>query len=109
MPQSSIGSGPGADNNENHPGDGMPSKTMGAETGASQTPEHQQAQRTQNPMEPAEPAAPADGATEAALGASSPLPGATLASPDAANPGGFPDGPNVAPSPWEKDAAQGKG
>jgi hypothetical protein len=24
------------------------------------------------------------------------------------NPGDYPDGPNVAPSPWEKDAAKGK-
>ena len=103
MSQSSIGSGPGTDNNENHPGDGMPSKTMGAESGSSQTPAHQKAQLKQEPAEQV------SEATEEALTSPDELLGSVPASPNPENPGDFPDGPNVAPSPWEKDAAQGKG
>lgn len=104
MSTSSIGSGPSADNNENHPGDAMPSKTMGAETGSSQTPEHRKAQQEQESAEQ-----PAGGATGAALASPDELLGSVTANADPDNPGDFPDGPNVAPSPWEKDAAQGKG
>lgn len=79
MSKSSIGSGTPEDSNENHPQDDSPSKTFGAEGGG--------------------------------IPAGSGLPGQPVTTEQAINlnnPGNFPDGPNVAPSPWEKDAAEGK-
>jgi hypothetical protein len=98
MSQSSVGSGTGNDSNENHATDALPSKTMGAETGTfgpsgvavekdekeSLTPERDLARDTQRPVDD--------------------LMKQALVSPNPENPGSFPDGP----SPWEKDAAQGK-
>ncbi len=87
----SIGSGNSGDNNENPPPDSRPSKTMGAESGAESSP-----------------------ATETAAATSDLLtsPEEVLRDVPAAgvpvDPKAFPDGPNVAPSPWEKDAAEGK-
>ena len=97
MTHSSIGSGANADGNENHPADGLPGKTMGEQAQAAPAASGQTAP------------APADGATEDEL--ASPQEILKPMSEDAAgdNPGNFPDGPNVAPSPWEKEAAQGEG
>ena len=104
MTHSSIGSGTGTDGNENHPTDGLPSKTMGAETQVLPA----SSQTTPVLQDSAAPA-PAPDASENEL-ASPPkvLEGLPLG-PVGANLGNFPDRPNVAPSPWEKDAAQGKG
>lgn len=103
MTHSSIGSGPEADSNENHPTGEVPSKTMGEQAQASGAPP-----RPAAPVPP-EPAAPADEITEDALASPDEILKALPTDPANDNPGNFPDGPNVAPSPWEKDAAQGKG
>ena len=102
MTHSSIGSGANIDGNENHPADGVPAKTLGEETQASPPASSQAAPVQQDPQ------APADASAESEL-ASQEMLGSLPAGPDGDNPGNFPDGPNVAPSPWEKDAAQGKG
>jgi len=103
MTHSSIGSGASTDGNENHSIDGLPSKTMGEEA---QTAPAASSQTTPVQQDQAE---LADASPENEL--TSPpemLKSWPIDSVDD-NPGNFPDGPNVAPSPWEKDAAQGKG
>jgi len=81
MTNSSIGSGSAQDKNENHVKDGYPSKTMGAESESS-VKENSDSETT-----PDNEVLPSTDFSEAAD-----------------NPGGFPDGPNVAPNPWEKNA-----
>ena len=103
MTHSSIGSGPSMDNNENHPADGLPNKTMGEETQASPTASGQTMPVRQDQKKRA------DAPAESDLASSQEIPGSVPVGPVDDNPGNFPDGPNVAPSPWEKDAAQGKG
>lgn len=98
MSNTSVGVGGGKDSNENPPADSRPSKTMGAESGPDE-------------MRPG-----AAGATDSSGHATA---SDVLTAPDERlravptsgvplDPRAFPDGPNVAPSPWEKDAAQGK-
>ena len=101
MAQSSIGSGAGTDSNENHAADGLPGKTMGEDPQSS-------------PVAPApatqhKPAEPAPAAAENELTSADEVVPSLPTGTTVANPGDFPDGPNVGPSPWEKDAAQGKG
>lgn len=103
MTHSSIGSGPDADSNENHPSGEVPGKTMGEQAQASRAPS------TQPAPGPQKAAAPADTASEDGLTSAHDMPGSIRIDPADDNPGNFPDGPNVALSPWEKDAAQGKG
>jgi hypothetical protein len=99
MTQSSIGSSPGNDSNENHSGGGPPPKTMGEETQAPPSTDLQQ-DATQEV---------ASGATGNELSSAEEVLPVLPIHTAAENPGDFPDGPNVAPSPWEKDAAQGNG
>ena len=93
MGNTSIGSGTTGDHNKNPAPDSRPSKTMGAESGPDQ----------------ASSSAPPDTAATSDLLTS---PDEVLRDVPAAgvpvDPQALPDGPNVAPSPWEKDAAEGK-
>jgi hypothetical protein len=88
MSQTSVGSGTPNDRNENPaPSDGYPSRTFGAESSP--------------PAVPAAPAAPLTQAVESdAVDLPSPL--------DVGSAPDIPDGPNVAPSAWEVEAAQGE-
>ncbi|MEO8023284.1 hypothetical protein [Polaromonas sp.] len=88
----SIGSGTANDDNENPAPDHRPSKTMGAESGPDR----------------ASPSSPPDTAASSDLLTS---PGELLRGPSVTgvpvDSQAQPDGPNVGPSPWEKDAAEG--
>ena len=108
--QTSVGSGSGNDENENPVVDSAPSRTFGAESGHSDYPPKLPAPRpataspddeTETEAEDQAPHAIEDEALPGTVLGSMPL---EEKSADKA----FPDGPNVAPSPWEKDAAQGK-
>lgn len=103
MTHSSIGSGASTDSNENHPADGLSRKTMGEET--------QTSPAASSPTAPVQQdrAALADASTENELTSPQEILGSLPSGSADDNPGNFPDGPNVAPRPWEKDAAQGKG
>ena len=94
MSSTSIGTGTPLDANENLPipADPWPSRTLGADAPAGDA-------RRQAPQAPqGEPAEEMD--------ASSNLPGVAL-SPEGVD-RAFPEGPNVAPSPWEEEAARGR-
>lgn len=103
--QTSVGSGSGNDSNENPVVDATPSRTLGAESGGGQAP---RSRRAPTPVEDL-PGNEADEAPHAIEDDSLPgtLAGAIPAEKKSAGEV-FPDGPNVAPSPWEKDAAGGK-
>lgn len=103
MTHSSIGSGAAADSNENHSTDGLPSKTMGAETGRIKAGFNQAAQLPEEQKEATDAAI-----AESELSSVSELLNSGRAKDVPENPGNYPDGPNVAPSPWEADAARGK-
>lgn len=100
MGQASVGSGSANDNNENHPAGTVHSKTLGAEVegrdvaGPVPPPVEklgldpdgtEPAGRGEVPGQPVEPV----------------IPGGVPVEPE-----DFPDGPNVAPGPWEKDVAE---
>lgn len=86
MSQTSVGSGTPNDRNENPaPSDGYPSKTFGAESSPP-------ASAVGNP--------PPEAVESDAADLPSPL--------ETANMADMPDGPNVAPSAWELDAARGE-
>ena len=88
MSKSSIGRGPASGGNENHDADPL-SKTFG-ETVQQERPAGNEV------LEDAAPDLPAG------------LPGGPAKPGVAAGPASYPDGPNVAESPWELDAARGK-
>ena len=94
MSNTSIGSGDAGDSNENPAPDSLPSKTMGAESG------------------PDDRSSGAERQEQAGTGADVPESAEQLGGLPASGVAGkvtdYPDGPNVAPSPWELDAAQGK-
>lgn len=96
MTHSSIGSGTASDSNENH----ELSKTMGAESEPSKSSEALSDAAQNEKSQPL--------LDEDALASSSDSVGAVPVKSMPNNPGDFPDGPNVAPSPWEQDAARGK-
>lgn len=134
MSQASIGSGSSNESNENHPqGSELHSKTLGAEPGvdheagspasagmagagtgadADTQPTTESMAASSDILAAASPAGIAGGAAVDGLG--QPEPGAHLARTDLPDPvtgavqAEFPDGPNVAPSPWELNAAQGR-
>ena len=112
---SSIGTGTEADINENHP-DGFPSKTFGTETmftpaAASEIPADQESVRAAAGAKPGSPSQRVENAdlTEADVAQADELLHDVPADGVPANPDDFPDGPNVGPSPWEEDAARGRG
>ena len=96
MSSTSIGTGTPLDANENlpTPADPWPSRTLGADSPAGDA----RRQPTQAPQGQSDRAEDVD--------ASSTRPGVAL-SPDGVAPA-FPEGPNVAPSPWEEEAARGR-
>ncbi len=93
MGNTSIGSGTAGDHNENPAPDSRPSKTMGAESG---------------PDKVSLPAAEEVTASSDLLTSPNELLRGVPAAGVPMDPQALPDGPNVAPSPWEKDAAEGK-
>lgn len=100
MSQTSIGAGTPGDSNKNPASDSLPSKTLGAESGPGPT--SPQAQSGQPPSALSEGAvSDVDEPSAAALDA---LPALTAETPAEV----YPDGPNIAPSPWELDAARGE-
>ena len=109
--QTSIGSGSGNDSNENRVADATPSRTLGAESGGGQPPRNRQAPTpvADSPDDAADATEQADETPHAIEGDTlpGPLAGAIPVEKKSADQV-FPDGPNVAPSPWEKDAAEGK-
>ena len=92
---SSIGTGTPQDHNENHPtaADHWPSRTLGGDLANPDAP--------QKPSLPAQDDVPAEAAQAEAPQADG------LSDIDRMNEA-FPDGPNVAPSPWESEAARGR-
>lgn len=106
MSNASIGSGTADDSNENHPGDSLPSKTLGAEAGG------------KNAAAAANPAEPAASQTLHFDADASDLAGADrLAKPDQApqsspsignpvQPEACADGPNIVASPQELEATR---
>ena len=109
MTQSSVGSGANTDSNENHPKGGLPAKTMGEDlqtssTSSAQTSPTQDGQAPEQVQEEA-----TSGTTENELTSTEEVLPSLPTGTAEANPENFSDGPNVGPSPWEKDAAQGKG
>ncbi len=101
MSNTSIGAGDGTDSNENPRADSQPSKTMGAESG----PDGSKPRPAGTSGMPGR----SDNAADSdVLAAPDELLRAVPTSGVPMDPQAFPDGPNVAPSPWEKDAAQGK-
>ena len=102
MSQTSVGSGTPNDRNENPPpSDGYPSKTFGAE--ASAPPEV-----APEPARPSEPATVSEAShSEPAESDATDLPSPMDAPVDTAL-DAMPDVPNVAPSAWELEAAQGE-
>lgn len=93
MGNTSIGSGTAGDHNENPAPDSRPSKTMGAESG---------------PDQASASAKPGAAATSDLLTSPDEVLRDVPAAGVPVDPQALPDGPNVAPSPWEKDAAEGK-
>jgi hypothetical protein len=93
MGNTSIGSGTAGDSNKNPPPDSRPSKTMGAESG---------------PDEVSPPVAENAAASLDLLTSPDEVLRDVPAAGVPMDPNALPDGPNVAPSPWEKDAAEGK-
>jgi hypothetical protein len=105
MSNTSIGSG--NDSNENHSFDHLPSKTLGAESESLENAGKPQAEISPGIAQPAL-ATTDTSPTEADLDSPDGMLPSGLVNISQDNPGDYPDGPNVAPSPWEKDAAQGK-
>lgn len=97
MSSTSIGTGTALDANENHPlaADPWPSRTLGADAPAGD------ARRAPPSQPPQAEGQPAEGEDDAAL-----LPG-VKPSPEQVGQA-FPEGPNVAPSAWEDEAARGR-
>jgi hypothetical protein len=99
MSQASVGSGSANDDNENHPLGTVHSKTLGAE------PERRDPMGAVTPastklrFDPKDAALPGSGELPPGDPLRSVSPAGSPADPD-----DFPDGPSVAPSPWEKDA-----
>jgi hypothetical protein len=106
MSNTSIGSG--NDSNENHSFDDLPSKTLGAESGSPENARKPSAEAGHDLTQPA-PLTTDNSLTEADLDSPEKLLSSGSVNISQDNPGKYPDGPNVAPSPWEKDAALGKG
>ncbi|MDB5778855.1 MAG: hypothetical protein JWP77_2773 [Polaromonas sp.] len=106
MSNTSIGSG--NDSNENHSFDDLPSKTLGAESGSLENDRKPSAEPSHELTQPS-PVTTDNSPTEADLVPPEKLLSSGSINISHDNPGEYPDGPNVAPSPWEKDAAQGKG
>ncbi len=109
MSQTSIGTETPQDFNENPPNPDMgddPSRTLGAGFGHTPLPANPPSQQTTEggPTEASQPPPAADVPADLAddeLLANASADDAEQALAD------FPDGPNVAPSPWEEDAARG--